>query len=146
MRLGYLCASPMSVSRSLCWLMLTRPGLVLRLEALAVLAAALAVYATVLHGRWWVFAAFFLAPDLSLLGYAWRGHPGAAAAVYNAAHTYLGPFLLAAIALRVGAGWGELGALIWIAHIAFDRVLGFGLKYPEAFKPTHLQTAAVFRA
>jgi hypothetical protein len=29
-------------------------------------------------------------------------------------------------------------ALIWAAHIAIDRVLGFGLKYPTAFKDTHL--------
>jgi hypothetical protein len=29
-------------------------------------------------------------------------------------------------------------ALIWIAHIAFDRLLGFGLKYPTQFKDTHL--------
>ncbi|MEM6559127.1 MAG: DUF4260 family protein [Myxococcota bacterium] len=27
---------------------------------------------------------------------------------------------------------------IWIAHIAFDRALGFGLKSPAGFKHTHL--------
>jgi len=31
-----------------------------------------------------------------------------------------------------------LVALIWVAHIGADRLLGFGLKYPEGFKPTHL--------
>ena len=30
-------------------------------------------------------------------------------------------------------------ALIWIAHIGFDRALGYGLKYPTFFKETHLQ-------
>src|SRR6267378_8432946 len=29
--------------------------------------------------------------------------------------------------------------LIWLAHIGFDRALGFGLKYPTHFKDTHLQ-------
>jgi hypothetical protein len=29
-------------------------------------------------------------------------------------------------------------ALIWFAHIGFDRLLGFGLKYPTRFKDTHL--------
>jgi hypothetical protein len=29
--------------------------------------------------------------------------------------------------------------LIWSAHIGFDRLLGFGLKYDTAFKDTHLQ-------
>jgi hypothetical protein len=28
--------------------------------------------------------------------------------------------------------------LIWIGHIGFDRVLGYGLKYPTAFRDTHL--------
>jgi hypothetical protein len=30
-------------------------------------------------------------------------------------------------------------ALIWTAHIAMDRLLGFGLKYPTRFQDTHLQ-------
>jgi hypothetical protein len=30
-------------------------------------------------------------------------------------------------------------ALIWTTHIAFDRLLGYGLKYPTYFKDTHLQ-------
>jgi len=30
-------------------------------------------------------------------------------------------------------------ALIWLVHIGADRLLGYGLKYPTAFKDTHLQ-------
>ena len=29
--------------------------------------------------------------------------------------------------------------IIWTAHIAMDRALGFGLKYPTSFKDTHIQ-------
>ena len=29
--------------------------------------------------------------------------------------------------------------MIWAAHIFFDRMLGYGLKYPTRFKDTHLQ-------
>lgn len=29
-------------------------------------------------------------------------------------------------------------ALIWTAHIGFDRALGYGLKYATAFGETHL--------
>jgi len=29
-------------------------------------------------------------------------------------------------------------SLIWTAHIGFDRVQGYGLKYPTAFSDTHL--------
>ena len=31
-------------------------------------------------------------------------------------------------------------ALIWFVHIGVDRMLGYGLKYPEGFKLTHLGT------
>ncbi|NMM27217.1 MAG: DUF4260 domain-containing protein, partial [Glaciimonas sp.] len=31
-------------------------------------------------------------------------------------------------------------ALIWFVHIGVDRMLGYGLKYPEGFKVTHLGT------
>jgi hypothetical protein len=39
---------------------------------------------------------------------------------------------------------GEAGlpvqiALIWAAHIGVDRLLGYGLKYPTAFRDTHLR-------
>ena len=30
-------------------------------------------------------------------------------------------------------------ALIWLAHIGADRLLGYGLKYPTAFTDTHLE-------
>jgi len=33
----------------------------------------------------------------------------------------------------------EYLALIWFAHIALDRLLGYGLKYPTRFQDTHLQ-------
>jgi hypothetical protein len=29
-------------------------------------------------------------------------------------------------------------ALIWLAHIGFDRMLGYGLKYQSGFGDTHL--------
>ena len=29
-------------------------------------------------------------------------------------------------------------ALIWINHIGVDRLMGYGLKYPNGFKWTHL--------
>lgn len=121
--------------------MLTRPGVLLRLEGLIVLVAALTVYATFLHGRWWIFVVFFLAPDLSLLGYAVKDQPALAAALYNAAHTYVLALLLALVAWIAGWQIGMLAAAIWTAHIAFDRLLGFGLKYPQSFKETHLQVA-----
>ena len=125
--------------------MLTRPDLLLRTEGLLVLVGSLITYPLFVHGHWLWFALFFLAPDLSLIGYAWAGRTRMAAAVYNAVHSYAAPLVLGLIAWRLSSLHAGQAATIWIAHIAFDRLLGFGLKYPEAFKPTHIQSAAVFR-
>lgn len=125
--------------------MLTKPDILLRLEGGCVLVAAIISYARVLHASWWIFAVFFLAPDLSLLGYAAKRHTAMAAGFYNAVHSYLFPLVLAGWSWWTSERAGEAAAAIWIAHIAFDRLLGFGLKFPEAFKPTHLQMAGIFR-
>jgi hypothetical protein len=107
-----------------------RPALLLRLEASLVLAGSIALYATA-HDSWILFAVLFLAPDLAIFAYLAGVRIGAA--VYNAAHTYVGPLILLAFAPTRPYG------LIWAAHIAIDRALGFGLKYPTTFKDTHLQ-------
>lgn len=105
----------------------------LRLEGLAVLVLATYLYAQA-DGRWMTFALLFLAPDLSFAGYL--AGPRAGAVIYNIAHSYIGPVLLAGAALT-GAG-GLTLALIWAAHIGMDRAVGYGLKYPSAFGDTHL--------
>jgi hypothetical protein len=115
---------------------ITPPALFLRLEALAVLVAAVALY---FDGDYavWAFVAFLLAPDLSFVGYL--AGPRVGAVVYNLAHTYVWPVALATGCLVSGeAGLPVQIALIWAAHIGVDRVLGYGLKYPTAFKDTHL--------
>ena len=111
------------------------PRLLLRLEALLVLAGAIvAVRSTGAHWAW--FAALFFVPDLAILAY--RLGPQRGAAVYNAVHTYVAPALVAAIGAALGAHALLAFASAWAAHIAFDRVMGFGLKYPTAFTATHL--------
>jgi hypothetical protein len=106
----------------------------LRLESLAVLTLSLYGFAA-LHANWWLFAALFLLPDLTFAAY-WAG-PRIGAIAYNALHSYLGPILLSSAAFA--AHWPVLPiALIWTAHIAFDRTLGYGLKYSSAFSDTHL--------
>jgi len=111
------------------------PRVVLRLEGAAMLLAATVAYAHV--GPGWVrFAALFLLPDLSMLGFLAGARAGAIA--YNAGHSYVGPALVAALALLGGHAAALPVALIWAAHIGFDRMLGYGLKYATAFGATHL--------
>ncbi|MEJ1934272.1 DUF4260 domain-containing protein [Nostoc sp. NIES-2111] len=111
------------------------PLFLLRTEGAAMLtAAAIAYHAT--GAGWWVFAGLFLVPDLGMLGYL-KG-PVLGSALYNAAHTYVVPAALLAGALWLGHPIAQAVALVWIAHIGFDRMVGYGLKYPVAFNATHL--------
>jgi hypothetical protein len=111
--------------------------MLLRLEGAAVLVSAIVGYRA-LGGSWLLFALLFLTPDLSLLGYFGGARIGAA--LYNAAHTYVGPALVASLGLTaVGPSVWPI-ALIWAGHLGMDRAVGLGLKYPSAFRDTHLGT------
>jgi len=111
------------------------PRMWLRLEGAAVVAASVVAFQWQL-GSWWLFAAAFLLPDLSMLGYLAGAALGARA--YNVAHTYVGPIFLAMYGVSIGRNDVVPWALIWFAHIGLDRLLGFGLKYESAFRETHL--------
>ncbi len=120
----------------------TRPDIVLRLEALVELVVACIAYAHLYPGKWGWFALLFLMPDVSLLGYA-LPNKKIAAAIYNAVHSYVFPLALGVLAWSSARPLaGEL-ALIWLAHISFDRLLGFGLKSPAEFRRTHIQISAM---
>jgi hypothetical protein len=108
---------------------------VLQVEGLALLAVATAAYAKQGFGWGW-FALFFLAPDLTFAAYFLGPRWGAAA--YNAAHSTIGPLILAGAALFLGSGPLGMAALIGLAHVGFDRMLGYGLKYETGFGDTHL--------
>jgi Domain of unknown function (DUF4260) len=107
----------------------------LRLEGLAMLVAASVMYARSGFG-WGLFALFFLAPDLSFLGYLAGNRIGAIA--YNAAHSYVGALTCFSAGLLLVSPELEVAGLIWCAHIGFDRALGYGLKYAAGFGFTHL--------
>ena len=116
--------------------MLTRPALLLKLEDACILIASLLLYQH-LHFSWILFAILFLAPDLFMLGYLHSPHTGST--LYNLGHTLAVPLFLLLIASIIRHPLLTAISFIWIAHIAADRVLGYGLKYPAHFKDTHLQ-------
>jgi len=114
-----------------------RPAVVLRLDGLAIALVAVVLYRE-LGQSWWLFALLFLVPDLSILGYLVDRKTGAV--LYNAMHALVWPAgLFVAGFLAENAALMAL-ALIWLAHVGIDRVLGLGLKYQDApFRETHLQ-------
>ncbi|MBO9643003.1 MAG: DUF4260 domain-containing protein [Pseudacidovorax sp.] len=112
--------------------------LLLRAEGAALLVFAVLAYAQLAPGQWGRFAALLLLPDLAMLGYL--AGPAIGARAYNAAHSVVGPVLLAAAGFFLPAQAALLWPLsaIWLAHIGLDRLLGYGLKYGRAFGHTHL--------
>ena len=120
-------AAPFAVRGGPLWL--------LRLEGVSVLCAAGLAYAAT-GAHWGDAALWFLLPDISMLFY-FVG-PRAGAIAYNAAHSYIGPIVLGSYACLDGRSAGVAWALVWVAHIALDRALGYGLKYRHGFHATHL--------
>lgn len=106
----------------------------LRAEAALVLALSLWLYAR--HGAGWpTWLGCFLLPDLALLAYLAGPRTGALA--YNCTHSYAGPLICLLLAQQLDGPWWSVG-LIWLAHVGFDRMLGYGLKYGDGFGFTHL--------
>jgi hypothetical protein len=109
--------------------------LLLRLEGLVAAAIAMALYAH-LGASWWLFAALWLVPDLSMLGYLVSPCWGARS--YNTVHSYVLPAVLGLSGYLLHADALLPIALIWANHIGVDRLLGYGLKYSNGFGWTHL--------
>lgn len=125
----------MKVDRTLSPAVSGTPRLLLRIEGFALFALATLGFA--LAGlSWWLYAALFLAPDLAFAAYG--AGPRVGAVVYNALHTTIMPAALAALGLIFDATLLFGLAAIRAAHIGFDRMLGYGLKYETAFADTHL--------
>ena len=113
------------------------PRLWLQLEGATLLVGSLVAFSTT-HRSWWLVPLVLFLPDLFMAGYV--GGKRIGAHVYNLAHTTTLP------ALMVGYGWWQnrplllaLG-LVWLGHIGMDRLLTFGLKYPDHFQHTHLSS------
>jgi uncharacterized protein DUF4260 len=106
----------------------------LRLEGLVAFLVTTYLYANE-GGSWLLFGVLFFAPDISFAGYL--AGPRVGAVIYNVAHSYVGPLALAA-AFFMSGSIRLLLALVWGAHVGFDRALGYELKYPTAFRDTHL--------
>lgn len=84
----------------------------------------------------WVWALLFFTPDIGMLGYLVNKKLGAF--TYNLLH-HKGIGLAISV---MGYYWQNelliaIGILLF-AHSSFDRVAGYGLKYPDSFKNTHL--------
>jgi hypothetical protein len=110
-------------------------------EAGFLLIVACVAYEKLFSHDWTLFALFFLVPDIALLAYA-TGRGSVAASLYNLVHTDAIPLLLGLFAFEAHHDLAGKLSLIWISHISFDRMIGYGLKFPSYFRYTHIQNAA----
>ncbi len=113
----------------------TWPRRLLQAEGACIFGATIWAYSR-LEQSWWTFAGLLLVPDLGMVGYVANTRVGAV--LYNTVHTETPPILLLCAALAKGTDRGVGVALAWLAHIGMDRMFGFGLKYGNSFKHTHL--------
>jgi hypothetical protein len=109
---------------------------IIRIEGLLFFILGLVVYLQ-LGGNILFFVLFLLAPDISMIGY--RKNAKVGSQVYNLVHNYAAGIIIFALGLVVGNNLIGFAGLIIFAHVGMDHAFGFGLKYPEGFKKTHLQ-------
>jgi len=102
--------------------------------------AAMLVLSVVLFNQlsfaWWWYLALILAPDLSMLGYVVNTRIGAMA--YNLFHHKAVAIVVYIAGLYLKNEVVQMIGLILFGHSSMDRMLGYGLKYPDSFQNTHL--------
>lgn len=109
--------------------------ILIQLEELTLLI--LGCYAFQLTGlSWWWFAGLFFLPDIGMLGYLAGEKPGAW--IYNIFHHRGIALLVFGSGILFEFQAFQVAGIILFSHIAFDRTLGYGLKYEKGFKFTHL--------
>lgn len=107
----------------------------LKLEELAMLLLGIYTFGF-LYFSYWIFLVLFFVPDIGMIGYFFGNkagaftynlfhHKGLAIMIYLAGFFFLNEYL-------------QLAGVVIFSHAAFDRLIGYGLKYEEGFKFTHL--------
>ena len=85
---------------------------------------------------WWIFPACLLLPDLSMIGYLVDTKTGAW--IYNLFHHKLVAITVLFIGFWLNHSILVLAGIILFGHSAMDRIFGYGLKFNDNFKNTHL--------
>lgn len=107
----------------------------LKLEELAMFLLSIYLF-SLLDYAWWIYLVLILTPDIGMIGYAVNA--GLGATLYNLFH-HKG---IALIVGFLGFWWAipelQLAGIILFGHASMDRILGYGLKFSDGFKHTHL--------
>jgi Domain of unknown function (DUF4260) len=115
--------------------LLTNPVTLQRLEGLVLFTGSIYAWFA-LGGSWWLFLLLLLTPDISMLGYLVNARVGAR--LYNVIHSYPLPAASLALGLWLNIPMLTFAGVLVLAHIGWDRMLGYGLKLGSSFQDTHL--------
>ena len=107
----------------------------LKLEELSLLILGIWAF-SLLDLSWWWYVGLFLAPDVGMLGYLI--HKRAGAILYNIFHNRFMAIAAFLCGYFLQNNDVMMAGIILFSHIAFDRMLGYGLKFEKGFKFTHL--------
>ena len=91
---------------------------------------------TSLSYSWWLYWVLFLSPDIGMIGYAFNTKVGAFS--YNLLHHKGLAIAFYLIGISIASEPLQFIGLLLLGHSSFDRLLGYGLKYHDNFKNTHL--------
>lgn len=110
--------------------------LLLNLEELLLFIGSVILFGIATEYSWWMYALLFFLPDISFAAYFINTKIGSRA--YNLFHhkglmvglILTGYFTQIPLLLALG--------IVFLGHSCFDRVFGYGLKFDDDFKHTHL--------
>jgi hypothetical protein len=108
----------------------------LNLEEFLLFIGSVILFGIVTEYSWWMYALLFFLPDISFAAYLINTKIGAW--TYNLFHhkglmtglILAGYFAQLPLLLAIG--------IVFLGHSCFDRVFGYGLKFADNFKHTHL--------
>ena len=108
---------------------------ILKLEELAEFVLGILIFSR-LEYAWWYFPLLLLTPDIGMLGYLVNTKIGAWS--YNLFHHKAVAITILVVGFFENNQIVMLVGTILFAHAAFDRMMGYGLKYEDDFTNTHL--------
>lgn len=108
----------------------------LNLEELALFLGSVLLFGLATSYSWWVFALLFFLPDISFAAYLINTKIGSW--IYNLLHHKGIMIVLILAGYFTEMEWLLAVGIVFLGHAAFDRVFGYGLKFPDDFKHTHL--------
>jgi Domain of unknown function (DUF4260) len=107
----------------------------MKLEEIGLFAVAtLLIYNLKLDLAGWLYIILFFSPDIGMVGYAFNTKIGAI--TYNLFHHKGIACVIWIFGIILNSEYLILAGLMILAHAAFDRILGYGLKYFDSFKHT----------